>query len=209
MARVLVIIPAYNESESIGDVLAALKREAPECDVVVVNDGSPDQTGEIVRAAGTADLIRLPYNLGIGAAMLAAAVAAIAFTFYFIDQERQRDLQAWQVRLGIVADSRSAAVNEWVEQNFAIMRELTENASLQLYMTELAMAEGDRSDVTDEPAQAGYLRNLLVATADRTGFKPPPAAGEIAANIEGRCRGNWPCRCRRPLPGRHPRNCRR
>ena len=122
--------------------------------------------------------------VGIGAAMLAAAVAAIAFTFYFIDQERQRDLQAWQVRLGIVADSRSAAVNEWVEQNFAIMRELTENASLQLYMTELAMAEGDRSDVTDEPAQAGYLRNLLVATADRTGFKPPPAAGEIAANIE-------------------------
>ncbi len=122
--------------------------------------------------------------VGIGAAMLAVAVAAVAFTFYFIDRERQRDLQAWQVRLGIVADSRSAAVNEWVEQNFAVMRELTENASLQLYMTELAMAEGNRSDVTDEPAQASYLRNLLIATADRAGFKPPPAAGEVAANIE-------------------------
>ncbi|MDP7638258.1 MAG: glycosyltransferase family 2 protein [Candidatus Hydrogenedentes bacterium] len=69
MARVLVIVPAYNESESIGDVLAALSREAPEYDVVVVNDGSSDHTGEIVRASGTATLLRLPYNLGIGAAM--------------------------------------------------------------------------------------------------------------------------------------------
>ena len=69
MARVLIIVPAYNESESIGDVLATLAREAPEYDVVVVNDGSPDTTGDVVRASGTADLIRLPYNLGIGAAM--------------------------------------------------------------------------------------------------------------------------------------------
>ncbi len=120
----------------------------------------------------------------IVAGMLAVAATAIYFTMYYVDQERQRDIQAWQVRLGIVADSRVAAVNDWVEQNFSVLSELTENASLQLYMTELSMAEGDKSEVTDEPAQAGFLRNLLIATADRTGFKPPEVMEEVAANVE-------------------------
>jgi len=122
--------------------------------------------------------------LGIGLAMLTVAAAGVYFTFYFVDQERERALQEWQVRLGIVADSRAAAVNEWVDGNFATIRELAENASLQLYMDELVMSEGDKSAVTDEAAQAGYLRNLLVATADRTGFKPPTITEDVAANVE-------------------------
>jgi len=120
----------------------------------------------------------------IGAGLIVVIVLAVVFAFKFVEDERERNLQAWQIRLGIVADSHTAAVNEWVDQNFAVMRELAENEPLQLYMTELALAEGDRSEVTDEPAQAGYLRNLLVATADRAGFVPPPSAGEVAANIE-------------------------
>jgi len=120
----------------------------------------------------------------IGAGLIIVVVLAVVFAFKFVEDERERNLQAWQIRLGIVADSRATAVNEWVDQNFAVMRELAENASLQLYMTELALAEGDRAEVTDEPAQAGYLRNLLVATADRAGFVPPPSAGEVAANVE-------------------------
>ncbi len=123
-------------------------------------------------------------GLIIVAGMLAVAAAAVYFTTYYVGQERQRDIQAWQIRLGIVADSRTAAINDWVEQNFSVLSELTENASLQLYMTELAMAEGDKSEVTDEPAQAGFLRNLLIATADRTGFKPPEVLEEVAANVE-------------------------
>jgi HD-GYP domain-containing protein (c-di-GMP phosphodiesterase class II) len=122
--------------------------------------------------------------LGIGAAMLVVIVSAVYFTFYFVEQERQRALLEWQVRLGIVADSRAAAVNEWVDANFAVIRELSENASLQIYMDELAMSEGDKEGVTDEAAQAGYLRNLLVATSDRSGFKPPEELGEVNANVE-------------------------
>lgn len=122
--------------------------------------------------------------IGIGAGMAAVITIAIYFTFSFVGEERQRSMQEWQVRLGIVANSRAASVNEWVEQNFADMRELAENASLQLYMSELALSEGDTSEITDEAAQATYLRNLLVATAERTGFKAPPPVGEISANVE-------------------------
>lgn len=122
--------------------------------------------------------------VGIGAGMAAVIAIAVYFTFSFVDEERKRTMQAWQIRLGIVANSRAASVNEWVEQNFAHMRELSENASLQLYMTELALGGGDASEVTDEAAQATYLRNLLVATAERTGFKAPAPVGEVAANVE-------------------------
>ena len=111
-------------------------------------------------------------------------IGAVFLSFKFVEQERARELQAWQIRLGIVADSRAAAVNEWAEQNFSTLRELAENASLQLYMTELSLAQGDKGGVTDEAAQASYLRNLLVATAERSGFKPPVKSGEVAANIE-------------------------
>jgi len=69
MPRVLVIIPAYNEEETIGGVLAALREQAPHYDVLVVDDGSQDRTAETVQATGNARLVRLPYNLGIGGAM--------------------------------------------------------------------------------------------------------------------------------------------
>ncbi|MCH7832062.1 MAG: hypothetical protein IIC55_04240 [Proteobacteria bacterium] len=135
--------------------------------------------------------------MAIGAAMVMAVGLAVFGTFYFIEGERQREVQAWQVRLGIVADGRAAAVNDWVEQNFSHIRELAENASLQLYMSELALGgeepelgakkdkdEALEAEAEEEAASASYLRNLLIATAERTGFKAPPPVGEVAANIE-------------------------
>lgn len=67
--HVLVIIPAYNEAETIADVIARLQQEAPECSVVVIDDGSQDNTVKIVDEIEGVELIRLPYNLGIGGAM--------------------------------------------------------------------------------------------------------------------------------------------
>ena len=130
--------------------------------------------------------------VGCAIGLILVIAASVFFAFRFVEQERQRDLQAWQIRLGIVADSRVAAVQDWIEQNFATLRELTQNASLQLYMTELTMAEEEQADggsaqdavLGGEAAEAGYLRNLLIATADRTGFKAPGGHSEVAANIE-------------------------
>ena len=69
MSRVLVIIPAYNESETIPSVIDALHEHAPSYDILVIDDGSTDDTSGAVRATGGAALVCLPYNLGIGAAM--------------------------------------------------------------------------------------------------------------------------------------------
>ncbi|HOV73666.1 MAG TPA: glycosyltransferase family 2 protein [Candidatus Hydrogenedentes bacterium] len=69
MSRTLVIIPAYNEEETIAQVIENVRRDAPGCDVLVVDDGSSDGTPDVVTNAGGAALVRLPFNLGIGGAM--------------------------------------------------------------------------------------------------------------------------------------------
>lgn len=125
--------------------------------------------------------------------MLAAIGASIFGAFKFVEDERARTLQEWQIRLGIVGDSRSSAINDWLEGNFSTIRELAENASLQLYMSEIASAkapvegelDADPFATTDGgAAETTYLRNILTATAQRTGFKPPVEAAEVSANIE-------------------------
>ncbi len=63
--RVLVIIPAYNESESIEGVIRELKEKEPGYDYVVINDCSTDDTAKKLEALG-ASYINVPVNLGIG-----------------------------------------------------------------------------------------------------------------------------------------------
>jgi glycosyltransferase involved in cell wall biosynthesis len=66
--RVLIIMPAWNEAESIGQTVREVCGELPEADLLVVDDGSHDNTARIARDAG-AIVAHLPYNVGIGGAM--------------------------------------------------------------------------------------------------------------------------------------------
>jgi glycosyltransferase involved in cell wall biosynthesis len=66
--RVLVIVPAHDEEESLPATLEEIRRRAPECDVLVVDDGSRDATGDVARAAGVR-VLRHAVNLGVGGAL--------------------------------------------------------------------------------------------------------------------------------------------
>lgn len=68
--RTLVIMPAWNESAVIASTLQELRRTQPDLDILVVDDGSTDGTGDIARQAG-ALVLTLPFNLGVGGAMRA------------------------------------------------------------------------------------------------------------------------------------------
>jgi hypothetical protein len=61
-------VPAYNEAEAIGRTVRDLRRQAPWTDILVINDGSTDETAACARRAG-AKVINLPVNLGIGGAV--------------------------------------------------------------------------------------------------------------------------------------------
>jgi len=66
--RTLVVVPALDEQESIDAVVSGARAALPDCDIVVVDDGSTDATAREARAAG-AKVFRHPENLGYGAAL--------------------------------------------------------------------------------------------------------------------------------------------
>lgn len=66
--QTLIVMPAFNESEVIGDVIAEVRRVLPGVACLVVDDGSVDSTTDVARRAG-AIVATLPYNLGVGGAM--------------------------------------------------------------------------------------------------------------------------------------------
>jgi glycosyltransferase involved in cell wall biosynthesis len=66
--RTLVIVPAYNEEESVPATLAELRATVPGVDVVVVDDGSRDSTSAVARQSGVFTL-ELPFNTGVGGAV--------------------------------------------------------------------------------------------------------------------------------------------
>jgi glycosyltransferase involved in cell wall biosynthesis len=68
MTRVAAVVPAFEEEAAIGAVVAEIVAFDPSIDVVVVDDGSSDGTAAAAAAAG-ATVVRLPFNLGIGAAV--------------------------------------------------------------------------------------------------------------------------------------------
>ncbi len=68
MAETLVFVPAWNEERNLPPVLEELRRELPEADVVVVDDGSTDATARVAREHG-ADVVSFGENRGLRAAI--------------------------------------------------------------------------------------------------------------------------------------------
>lgn len=66
--KVITIIPAYNEELSIAGVIGRIRQEVPEAEILVVNDGSKDNTSKVAAGEGV-KVVSLPFNLGIGGAM--------------------------------------------------------------------------------------------------------------------------------------------
>ncbi|MDR5684134.1 MAG: glycosyltransferase family 2 protein [Armatimonadota bacterium] len=71
MEKVLIVMPLYNEEATLRDVLRAVRRYAPEgADILVVDDGSTDQSPEILREFPDVHVIRHGENRGYGASLI-------------------------------------------------------------------------------------------------------------------------------------------
>jgi glycosyltransferase involved in cell wall biosynthesis len=85
-----VVVPAKNESRSIVALVRELKSRYAQSEVVVVDDGSCDGTGDIAAAAG-ARVVKQPYSKGNGAAIKRGALAATGDVLVFMDADGQHD----------------------------------------------------------------------------------------------------------------------
>jgi glycosyltransferase involved in cell wall biosynthesis len=83
---IAVVIPAYNEERSIADVIAAVKKADIISKIIVVSDGSSDNTAYIAESMG-ADVISLERNIGKGGAMKAGFDSCAADVILFLDAD--------------------------------------------------------------------------------------------------------------------------
>jgi glycosyltransferase involved in cell wall biosynthesis len=89
----LAVVPAYNEGASVADVIDAIRHGAPGFDIVVIDDGSTDDTASLAAAAG-ATVVRAPFNLGIGGAVQTGFTYALERGYDFmvqVDGDGQHD----------------------------------------------------------------------------------------------------------------------
>ncbi len=155
----------------------------------------------IVRAEPDPDLRTSPWRVAaIGVAIVLVCAGALFAVLQVAAEERRRDLRAWQTRMGIVADSRVAAIADWLAAESGEMRALAENPATSLYLGEITLL-GDMSEEIGEPlAEAGFLEHLLKVTAQRSGYvadaaEPAgrsPAFGLLLIDSKGRIVASTP-----------------
>ncbi|MEW5834112.1 MAG: glycosyltransferase family 2 protein [Pseudomonadota bacterium] len=85
-----IILPAKNEAAALANVLPALRSLHPEAEIIVVDDGSTDDTREVCARAGVTCLSS-PYSMGNGAAIKRGARAASGDVLVFMDGDGQHD----------------------------------------------------------------------------------------------------------------------
>lgn len=88
--RVSIVVPAKNEAEPIRELLPRIRAAVPEGEIVVVDDGSTDGTGELAAGLG-ARVVRHPYGMGNGAAIKSGARIADGDILVFMDADGQHD----------------------------------------------------------------------------------------------------------------------
>jgi glycosyltransferase involved in cell wall biosynthesis len=120
-----VILPAKNEAASLGSLLAELRERLPSAELIVVDDGSTDRTGEVAREGG-ARVVRHPASRGNGAAVKSGARAARGETLVFMDadgQHRPEEIPKLLARLeegyDLVVGTRSAAAHASLPRRLA------------------------------------------------------------------------------------------
>lgn len=88
--RLSVVLPAKDEAATVGAVVEGVRARFPDAEVIVVDDGSSDDTGRVAAAAG-ARVIRHPFPMGNGAAIKMGARSARGALLVFMDADGQHD----------------------------------------------------------------------------------------------------------------------
>jgi glycosyltransferase involved in cell wall biosynthesis len=202
--RLLVIVPTYNEAESIASVIAQTLQALPNADVLVVDDGSTDATAQVAARAG-ATVLSLPFNLGIGGAVQTGYRFAINQNYLWvarIDGDGQHDpaqlgplLQRVMAnKADLVIGSRHLAPNGyrasfaryWGARLFAIIVSLITHQSLTDVTSGFIVANRHVAAFLAENAPGDYPEIESLILLCRAGYRVEEAAVTMQARLAGK-----------------------
>ncbi|EAR62229.1 HD domain-containing phosphohydrolase [Neptuniibacter caesariensis] len=98
----------------------------------------------------------------------------------FGEEQQEQSLQHWQTTLSALADNQSLNVSRWIFTNKAPLKEISSNGSVQLYLQRVTEKSGQERE---QVAQIDYLRNLIVAAAQREGYQDKQRS-QVNANLQ-------------------------
>jgi glycosyltransferase involved in cell wall biosynthesis len=162
--RTLVIIPAFNEVESLPVTLDELREVSPAHDVLVVDDGSRDGTAALARARGVT-VVSHPFNLGVGGALQTGFRYALEHGYDIgvqFDADGQHDPRFLADIVGPVAEGRcDVAIGSRFVNRSSYRAPLTRRLGMLLFQGVVRLALGQRIADTTSGFRA-YSRAVMV-----------------------------------------------
>lgn len=155
-----IVIPAKNESEAISEVVTVARDAHPNAEVIVVDDGSSDDTAEAAENAG-AIVVRHPESLGNGAAVKSGIRAASGMVLAFMDGDGQHDAREFGRLLRKLDEGYDMAIGARDTKSHANVGRFFANG---LYNMLASLVSGRRiPDLTSgfRVARAGLVRDFL------------------------------------------------
>jgi glycosyltransferase involved in cell wall biosynthesis len=137
-SRYLAVVPAYNESSTIEHVIDSLYEHAPRYDVLVVDDGSTDDTGFRARAMG-ARIARHPFNLGIGGAMQTGFTFAKENDYDFMvqvdgdGQHRARDIAKLEAAIDLDPDLDMVCGSRFIGEDYSYPAPISRRTGIHIF----------------------------------------------------------------------------
>ena len=132
--RVSVVIPARNEASSVGLVVGKVRALLPGVEIIVVNDGSSDDTAALARDAG-AIVIDHPYSKGNGASIKTGARAARGEILFFMDADGQHAPESMAAVLRAMDEGYDMVVGARTNAGQASMSRLFANSVYNRFAT--------------------------------------------------------------------------
>lgn len=187
--RVLLIIPAYNEADSIEKVIDTLVCNYPQYDYVVINDGSTDRTGEICKEKGY-QVLNLPINLGIGGAVQTGYLYAAKYKYDIavqVDGDGQHDVSYVEELVEpLVRDEADVVIGSRFLRREGFQSSVSRRMGITLLSGLILLCTGERVKDVTSGFRAVNKKFISVYASDYPSDYPEPEAIITAVMHRGR-----------------------
>ena len=166
----VAIVPAFNEQDAVGRVIEEIRAYDAGFEIVVVDDGSIDNTSEVARAH-RAHVVRLPFNLGIGGAVQTGFRFAYENGFELavrLDGDGQHDASQLDVVLAPVLEGRVdiAVGSRYLERGNGYQSSATRRLGIRILARTVSLLTGQRITDPTSGFQALDRKAITLFAAD-------------------------------------------